>query len=224
MKILITGGGTREPIDGVRFIANFSTGKTAAALADHFAGRGDSITYVCAQGAPRPIESCTIRSFVTFADLDQALQGVLREEYYDAVIHLAAVSDYSIEWIEANGARLSPGIDGKLPSGAELMLKLKPNFKIVDRIKTYATRRKPLLIAFKLTHSAPQEERLAAVEKLFQSGEVDYVVHNDLGDRNEGVVQFRVFDRNGGLGGSDSISALARSLAEAIHDSRTRCR
>ncbi|MCM2324713.1 MAG: DNA/pantothenate metabolism flavoprotein, partial [Oligoflexia bacterium] len=40
MKVLVTGGGTREPIDGVRFITNFSTGQTAAIISDAFALAG----------------------------------------------------------------------------------------------------------------------------------------------------------------------------------------
>ena len=43
MKLLITGGATREPIDGVRFISNFSSGLTALSLVEEFLKGGDEV-------------------------------------------------------------------------------------------------------------------------------------------------------------------------------------
>ena len=54
MKILITSGATREPIDQVRFITNMSTGKTGASLAESFAKKGHDVTYLHGQGSHTP--------------------------------------------------------------------------------------------------------------------------------------------------------------------------
>ena len=51
MKILITGGGSEEPIDNVRAVCNFSTGRTSAFLADFFAGAGHEVTEIVSERA-----------------------------------------------------------------------------------------------------------------------------------------------------------------------------
>ena len=54
MKILITAGATREPIDAVRFVSNVSTGATGAALADEFSRGGIEVVLLRSEGAVRP--------------------------------------------------------------------------------------------------------------------------------------------------------------------------
>ncbi|MCM2279695.1 MAG: DNA/pantothenate metabolism flavoprotein [Oligoflexia bacterium] len=193
MKVLVTGGGTREPIDGVRFITNFSTGETAAIIADELARAGHEVTGVFGLGSVRPARAARLAEFGSFADLDRVLRELLAPGGVEAVIHLAAVSDYSVGAIESAGRGFAPG-EGKLASGGELVLRLKPNFKIVERLKSYAPGAKPLLIAFKLTRTPSEQERLEAVRKLAASGEPDYIVHNDLGDREAGSPAFRLFN------------------------------
>ena len=49
MKILVTLGGTEEPLDGVRCLSNRSTGSTGRAIAAHFASRGAQVTLLHAE-------------------------------------------------------------------------------------------------------------------------------------------------------------------------------
>lgn len=177
-------GGTREHIDAARFITNMSTGATGRALAEGLAARGCEAVCLCASGV-RPPEGANIavKEFTTFLDLDAALKRLLKSGHFDAVVHLAAVSDYSPALIEAGGRELRPGRSAKLDSGApELKLTLKRNFKIIDRIKAYAAgggRRAPLLIGFKLTSgAAPALVR----RKVALLASADLVVHNDLAE------------------------------------------
>ncbi|MDO8803253.1 MAG: phosphopantothenoylcysteine decarboxylase [Elusimicrobiota bacterium] len=184
MKVLLTFGGTREYIDAARFITNMSTGRTGRIIAERFAARGCKTMCLCAQGAERPAgKNISVREFTGFKDLDLELQRLLKTQAFDAVVHLAAVSDYSPALIEAGGKRIKPGRAGKLDSEAPVIkLVLKRNFKIIDRIKKYAAAGKkapPLLIGFKLTSGAAAERVLEKVRALSSA---DLVVHNDLAE------------------------------------------
>src|SRR5688500_5204993 len=103
MKILITSGGTREPIDQVRFITNFSTGKTGALLTDYFCETGHEVTQFFGEGSMVSRRAATKQSYSSFQDLDQKLRALLKSENFDAIIHLAAVSDYSVSDVEFEG-------------------------------------------------------------------------------------------------------------------------
>ena len=62
-SVLITAGGTKEPIDEVRFIANMITGKTAAAIADRFIQHNWDVTYLSLPKAQMPNGVCENLNF-----------------------------------------------------------------------------------------------------------------------------------------------------------------
>ncbi len=125
LRVLVTGGGTREPIDSVRFIGNASTGRTAATLAEVLADAGHRVTWLGAASAVRPERVAKSESFVTYADLAASLRGLLAEQAYDAIVHAAAVSDFSVGGIDAGDGPGRTG--GKLHSTAGVRLDLTPN-------------------------------------------------------------------------------------------------
>jgi phosphopantothenoylcysteine decarboxylase/phosphopantothenate--cysteine ligase len=171
MKILLTSGATREPIDAVRFISNVSTGATGAALADALAEAGHEVTLLHGEGAVKPrSEGVVCGGFGSTENLGERMRAVLAGGAFDVVIQAAAVSDYRPESMH----------DGKLGSdAAELALRLVPTPKLLPLIKTWSSR--PLrVMGFKLTHGADDAVRAAAVGKVFVAGGVDAVVHNDL--------------------------------------------
>jgi phosphopantothenoylcysteine decarboxylase/phosphopantothenate--cysteine ligase len=184
LRVLITSGGTVEPIDGVRVIANTSSGETGAMIARQLAWSGHEPVLLRAQNA-RPAEAgVREETFVTVADLDAALTRLLGAEEFDAVVHAAAVSDFSVHSVEVDGAVLPPGT-GKLPSDVAPMLRLRRNPKLLDSLRALSRKQAIRIIGFKLTHGASEEEVETAVRPLFRHG-VDYVVHNDLATRGEG--------------------------------------
>ena len=76
LRLLITSGATREPIDDVRFVTNVSTGGTGAALARAFAQRGHQVTLLRGQGAVAVDDgSCEMESFGSAEDLQARLDG-----------------------------------------------------------------------------------------------------------------------------------------------------
>ena len=91
LKFLITAGGTREPIDPVRYFANRSTGKQGYALAKAAKIRGAEVTLVTSMEMEAPPDTKVLCS-----ETASEMQGVVMEEGLkaDVVIMAAAVADY----------------------------------------------------------------------------------------------------------------------------------
>jgi len=110
------------------------------------------------------------------------LKTLLEANNYDAIICAAAVSDFSVASVSSDqSGRLNKPM-GKLASDSELLLRLKPNPKLLNKIKEWSKNPKIRVIGFKLTDTEDQDQRFAAVKKQFDESKVDAVVHNDLSD------------------------------------------
>ncbi len=216
MRILVTAGATREHVDGVRFLTNVSTGKTGADLCDAFARLGHRVFLLRGQGAVSPARTGPSRAsapavedaFLDFSDLDRKLKNLLRARDFDLVVHCAAVGDYSIESVASGRRRFKPGRAGKIDSSGPLILRLTPNFKILDRLPGYAGPQ-ALVVGFKLTNTLEPAKRLRAVKKLG----APVVVHNDLGEMESGRRVFRVYEGGRIVKICRNAPSLARALA-----------
>jgi phosphopantothenoylcysteine decarboxylase / phosphopantothenate---cysteine ligase len=93
LKVLVTAGGTREPIDSVRYVGNSSSGRMGFALAQAASQRGAHVTLVAANVALDTPPGVVRREVVTAAELDAAC----REEFPDCDVLLmsAAVADFT---------------------------------------------------------------------------------------------------------------------------------
>lgn len=181
-RILVTAGGTREPIDSVRYIGNMSSGRTASRLTDELITAGHTVTWLGAEDAVTPDLPCAMPRFYSFDDLALQLQELLTASEYDVVIHAAAVSDFSVASVLTQEGDTLDNPAGKLSSGAELLLRLKPNPKLLDRIRNWSKNPEVRVIGFKLTDTEDTQQQYAAVKKQFDDSDVDVVVHNDLAD------------------------------------------
>ncbi|MCR5494753.1 MAG: hypothetical protein K6F15_03870 [Treponema sp.] len=191
MNILITGGGTEEAIDNVRSICNFSTGRTSTFLADWLSKKGHTVTALMAERAIKPevSEKLSVITFKSFQNLSDSLEKLCSQNKWHLIVHAAAVSDFSVASIEMNGKVYKPGDFTKISSDSEPIIRLKRNPKIVDSIKKWCGKdaEKTILVAFKLTSQASEEERKIALDKVFDSSgrgifSPDYVVSNDLSE------------------------------------------
>ncbi len=208
MKILITLGGTAEALDGVRFITNFSSGATGSFIADELTKSGHEVKVLCSKHAKVLPELCKKLFYSDFKSLDELIRQTLKEENFPLIIHLAAVSDFSPCAIICSGREIRPGEEKKIPSDAEEMtVKLKRNFKIVNRLKAYASN-KPAVAAFKLTNGANAEEARKAALKVEGA---DFVVHNDLSEHTSKERKFTFYRK----GVKQKICSL-RDLPEQI--------
>mgnify|MGYP000861790722 CR=1 len=118
-KIIITAGGTSEPIDTVRSITNSSTGRLGgeicAALLRQKSDEIEKIYYLCPHRAVRPPESPLVEVVTTgsTASLLEAVKQLLTENRIDIFIHSMAVSDYTVDYVSSAGL-LSMEISEKL--------------------------------------------------------------------------------------------------------------
>lgn len=97
LSVVVTAGGTREPIDPVRYIGNHSSGKQGYAFAEEAAGRGASVTVVTTVDRPGSL-SATVASGVTVVRVDTAEEMATATadaaKEADVVIMAAAVADF----------------------------------------------------------------------------------------------------------------------------------
>src|SRR5882762_5143117 len=96
MNCVVTAGPTYEPLDEVRRLTNFSTGKLGSALANFLVARGHTVTlllgyYALFRGEQK---AQRVETFTTTADLKSRLQTLAGPSVH-AVFHAAAVSDYT---------------------------------------------------------------------------------------------------------------------------------
>jgi phosphopantothenoylcysteine decarboxylase/phosphopantothenate--cysteine ligase len=203
-KILITSGGTQEPIDDVRMITNKSTGRTAAYIADQLIQSGFEVTYLHAENARQPVLDCQKINFDTFSDLDQKLSKLLINNHFDFVIHAAAVSDYSIQ----------KSVSGKIDSFSdELTIHLKKNPKLIQEIKKLSPKSK--LIGFKLTSTNNPEIIRNKVQGLLNDAQCDFVVQNDWSTVKTGRSLLNLYSKNGkneNLSLDDLVIELSRLI------------
>ncbi|KXK08525.1 MAG: Methylthioribulose-1-phosphate dehydratase [Microgenomates bacterium OLB22] len=197
--ILITAGGTIEPIDDVRVIGNNARGTFPAQLAEVALRSGLTVHYVHAKNAEKPfyrnchldpslsfreessrladlqrdIENytadCTFHEFETYKEYAHVLENLISTCPIDIVFLAAAVSDYGVEKTE-----------GKISSSKELLhLTLKKNPKIISLIKHWSP--KPFFqVGFKLTAGLTPDELVEVAYKSGIENHSDLTVANDL--------------------------------------------
>jgi phosphopantothenoylcysteine decarboxylase / phosphopantothenate---cysteine ligase len=91
-RVVVTSGGTREPIDPVRYIGNRSSGKMGLALAAEALRLGARVTLVTAAPPPPPQPNLDVVRVETAAEMMQAVSGAVADA--DVLIMAAAVADY----------------------------------------------------------------------------------------------------------------------------------
>jgi len=181
MKILITSGGCKVPIDDVRHIGNFSSGRYGAEIAYEFWGKGGhDIVLYHEKGSKTGFEHQHINindtsiKFIEYKDYWDYLdvKPIIKAWQPDIIISAAAISDYIVDKTE-----------GKISSNQdELVIRLKKGEKVLASFRELAPN--ALIVGFKLLVSPTTDERLAAVKKVLQYA--DLVVFNDLTELRKG--------------------------------------
>ena len=210
LRVVITAGATREPIDAVRFVSNIATGALPAAIADVWLARGADVHFLCGPGARQPVGNparLTLWPIGTAAEAAACLEERCRTLQPDIVLCAMAVADYA-----------PVAVAGKLSSAHdELVVRMRPTPKAVDRVKVAAPRCR--LVAFKLLADADEETLLAAAHQLAARCGADFVFANDMADHRLGRRRGLLVTPDGAvrarLDGGSADDGLHR-LAEAI--------
>ena len=166
LDVLVTAGGTREPIDSVRFIGNRSSGRMGVALAEVAALRGARVTLIAANVSLPVDPSVRVVQVETAAQLAAAA----REEFATAnvVLMAAAVADFTpAEPMAGKLAREGSG-------GLELRLE-----ETEDVIAGLAANRRPeqTLVGFAAEHGA---DAIARARAKLERKRLDAIVFNDV--------------------------------------------
>jgi phosphopantothenoylcysteine decarboxylase / phosphopantothenate---cysteine ligase len=166
LRVLVTAGGTREPIDAVRYVGNRSSGRMGFALAEAAAGRGAEVTVIAANVSLPRAEGITYVDVETAAELERAAHEAFPDA--DVLIMAAAVADFRPASPEASKISKT-GRDG-------LTVDLEPT---ADVLAALAAERRPgqTIVGFAAEHGEGAAER--AREKLERKG-VDAIVLNDV--------------------------------------------
>lgn len=140
MFCVVTAGPTFEPLDAVRRLTNFSTGRLGTGLAAGLAAAGHRVLLLrgeMATAAPCADPRVEVRAFGTTAELQRHLAGLAGREV-GAVFHAAAVSDFAVGRVFAReaGGELIPIQAGKLPTRAGgLLAELVPTPKVIAGLR-----------------------------------------------------------------------------------------
>ncbi|MCU0280525.1 MAG: bifunctional phosphopantothenoylcysteine decarboxylase/phosphopantothenate--cysteine ligase CoaBC [Acidimicrobiia bacterium] len=166
-RVLVTAGGTREPIDPVRFVGNRSSGKMGNAIAEEAASRGAAVTLVTAAAPPaaRGIEVVPVETAQEMAEAVWSRAGAV-----DVAVMAAAVADFRPASPAAAKLRRAAG-------PPELVLEPTPD--ILAGVA--AMRPRPFLVGF-AAETGPVE---GAVPKAVAKG-VDLLVANDVSAAGSG--------------------------------------
>ncbi len=188
--VVVTAGGTREPIDPVRFIGNRSTGKMGVAVVQAALDRGARVTLLAANvEVPLPEDTAlTVVRVESTADLRAALLRATTTDGeragFDALVMAAAVADF----------RPSDPADRKLERGGSLTLALEPTHDLLAEVSDIARgidangplTIRPLVPAPVLVGFAAETGSLdRAADKLRRKG-VDLLVANDVAEAGSG--------------------------------------
>ena len=162
-KVVVTAGGTREPIDAVRVIANRSSGKQGYAIAAEAASRGAAVTLITTVDLPVPpaVEAVRVE---TAADMEAAVQALAASA--DVIVMAAAVADFRPAAAAASKLKKRDGVP-------EIVLEPTPDILAGLGASKPAGQ---VLIGF----AAETDDLAANAQHKLEAKRVDMIVANDV--------------------------------------------
>ncbi len=236
--VVITGGGTVEPIDGVRSITNTGTGLLGSLLCDEAAAQGffDEIIYLHGPGAILPKDP-GIRSIsiTTAGHLLEEMERVCRQNAPAAIIHSMAVSDYTVasvvsledlrdcrsdspeEMAQELESRDLRAAFHKIPSTlSSPLILLRPTPKVIASLRKMALQ--AILVGFKLLDTVSHEELMKIAAGQIQKNDCDYVLANDYDTIRRGCHEGYLLGRNGEEQHFIGKEGIARGIMKTIRE------
>lgn len=215
-RVLVTAGGTREPIDAVRFVGNRSSGRMGFALAEAAAARGANVTVIAANvDLPRHTQ-------ISYIDVESAaqLEAAARDQFpgCDLLLMAAAVADFTAS--EPAPGKLKK--DGR----SELELTLSPTTDVLAALSELRTEGQTL-VGFAAEHGADAVE--VGRTKLASKG-LDALVINDVAgaeigfesSSNEVTIVTAVGDQHVPKADKLEIAEAILDAIDELHGARSR--
>jgi phosphopantothenoylcysteine decarboxylase / phosphopantothenate---cysteine ligase len=207
-QVLVSAGGTREPLDAVRFLGNRSSGRMGVALAEVSRKRGADVTLLAANLAVPPPRGVEV---VETPTAEAMLEAALARGDADLVLMAAAVADY----------RPAELLDDKRPKDDRAWrLALEPTADVLQSLGERRTNGQ-VLVGF-AAETGPQG--LARAREKLNRKRVDLVVYNDVArddigfdsEENEVVLVTAGGERRVGKASKDRIAATIVDTAEEL--------
>lgn len=218
-EVIITAGGTREPIDDVRCIANFSGGKLGHALAGEYARLGHSVLLL----APKEVvdrhgvqEGVEHETFMSAEDLRAKL---LSQEGAKLVLQAAAVADWTPRQRKIGKMSSTPkwyNLFRKFFRQRGPTIRTKPTPKILPELRQHFGE-DTKIIGFKLLSGVEESQLIGVAAKQIKTAGTDLCVANDLQELGSEERRLHIVQPGGGyetLAGS--TEAVAAGIANAI--------
>jgi len=201
-KIIITAGGTQEPLDPVRVLANRSSGKQGFALAQAALDRGAQVTLISAPSHEiTPIGAVRIE-VQTAEEMSAAVLAAV--ENSDALIMAAAVADFRPQAVSEKKIKRVGGVP---------KVNLEPTDDILAQV---SNQRPPVVVGF----AAESDDLIQNATSKLKSKQLDLIVANDItaSDAGFGAETNRVA-LIGADGNSEQLPLMTKSkVAEAVMD------
>jgi phosphopantothenoylcysteine decarboxylase/phosphopantothenate--cysteine ligase len=181
VNCIVTAGPTFEPLDDVRRLTNFSTGRLGTELANYLAARGHKVILIIGETAVYAGErrASRVETFSTTADLREKLKAISSKKV-DAIFHAAAVSDFAFgriftpdaanKLVEIKGAKKISTRAGKL------LVELLPTPKIIAELRGWFP--KTRITGWKFEADGKRAEAIAAAQKQLADCATDLCVVN----------------------------------------------
>ncbi len=168
-NIIVTAGATVEEIDPVRVITNKSSGKMGVYIAEEAAKLGAEVTLIRGKTEIEPMGKIKDIKINSANELLDEIKKNIKNN--DAIIHAAAVSDFTID--KKDNKKIKP-IENR-----PLILKFKKNKKIIDEIKKI--NKKIKLVGFKAEYNVSKNELIKSAYSLLKQSNADFIIANDVG-------------------------------------------
>jgi phosphopantothenoylcysteine decarboxylase/phosphopantothenate--cysteine ligase len=181
MNCIVTAGPTHEPLDDVRRLTNFSTGRLGTELAGFLTARGHRVTLLVGELATYSGErqAAAVKTFSSTADLRAKLKA-LAGKRVDAVFHAAAVSDFAFGNLFTRDAagKLKPFTATRKIStrGGNLFVELVPTPKIIAKLRGWFPSAK--IVGWKYEADGNRAAALRAARRQIADCATDYCVAN----------------------------------------------
>ena len=181
MNCIVTAGPTYEPLDDVRRLTNFSTGRLGTDLANFLAARGHQVTLLIGESATYAGErrAQSVKAFSTTADLRAKLKAFSGKKV-GAIFHAAAVSDFGFGKIFAQndaGEFVALKASKKISTRAgEMLVELVPTPKIIAELRGWFP--KTEIVGWKFEANGRRADALRAAKKQIADCATDFCVAN----------------------------------------------
>jgi phosphopantothenoylcysteine decarboxylase / phosphopantothenate---cysteine ligase len=203
-RVVVSAGGTREPLDPVRFLGNRSSGKQGYALARAAAERGAEVVLVSSSSLPAP-DGVTVVPVETALELQVAVTDAVRDA--DVVVMAAAVADFRPASYAGHKIKKTheAGADGAADESAPVVELVRNPDVLAGLVAARGSARSPIIVGFAAETGDGQGSVLEhGRAKLARKG-CDLLVVNEVG--------------NGVTFGQDSTTVhLLRQGSEAVTD------